>query len=1730
MLSWQKRAELAETALSRADAGRTRLRSALAEQRQEAEDKLIEQERQLLTAQRQLRELEASGGGAMSESQMDKLRVHIDSLLKEKELAAAEKELEAQNALLGSAHTFHVQQQRFQERLQAELAARHEKERQHEQSEQQLQARLQELTAKLNASSAAKKEGGDAAAASSTAVAAAAASTAAADAATPAGATTPAGAASGTAAPPGTPVTPAVPAGESGYISSMLGSVFGDTISKAEQLPALQASFRSAMEELSRQTAQNASLRAELKGLRDAAALRARASQLSLNGPSSPRVRPVISTPKATVDGEAEEETEADAEGDAEAERASVEQEKEWLEAASKGFETATARVQEATSQRKEVMRGLTDVLWQLKRSNPDEKLEARATYAELAKMKDAVERQEAAEAALSAAASLHGSEMKKATDQAKEMKQRAYLAEAAVKTLQRRLDAATPLGGGVGAAKPAGGGGGSVSVDEKHLQQTEQALEAAVAEAGERRKSEGLMQTELVSSRDLIAELESKLATATTKLSAAEGSLDKARDEHEIELRRADEKHASLNAKLSTQLNASRLAESRASKELVVAREAMHLKPTARLAAHACAAVTWRVPKEHHQTRAARLRLAMLLGRAAGRYRDEQAAALTRTLLHHSTALRTARDGAAEDAAKATARARELLEKYESAGAHAAAAAQTEAAAAEAASSASARAAEAEARAAEAEEAAAEAAAQKDDVEKKLAALEADTQSLRAAGEGAEALTAQLHALRAAQEGDVEAVQAELENERKRHAAAEEALLAEMETERAHSEVAVSEATAETQRARDAASESARLAREEVAAALGAHQAALDEAAAERKAVELRAEAAEAAAAAAEAASLEGKKEARNAGESERSSLEASLVAAREDLAAAKEAASAQGAKMEQVRHEAGARVAKAEAAAAAAVVAAEERTREATGEAKSSRARLAQLEAKVIGLEAEIAADRMTGGGGGGNGGNDGNGDGAQSAEAAAAASAMFKSVQSERESLRVELSEHKARAASKVDELRRRIGAFEADLSAAAAAKASAEEARSQMATQLRRAESSADSIKLEVGQVRREAEAEAEELRARVATAERSGRGEASKVTSELQAMRKQMAMREAALTEEAAAARRAVSEAEAKAQNRVAGTEAEHAHAIAAHRQAAQRAEGVAAEQERQRLVAEERLRALEASAAVERQQFDTWKAQQSTRLESSRAGGSEVQAQLQMRIKQMELAVQASASAADEARRRELAQGELVKQLQMRAQQAAQAAATAGKSRSSFGGGSGEVLAAMSQVQAHAEALQSELSATQQQLQRERAQALQAQEQHTTALANAMNQGVTAKTGAETAVTAAKFELQMSHQAAQEVRLQADLLKQRLTAQLQAEQKRAVAREATLSQQREQAAQSLALERAAHAATKRESGQVSASAEEELRAARALVSIREADAAVANTARWAAQQLTQTETQRASRMEKQLYAVERDLRAAREEAKRATAAAAAMALQRPMPVQATSTADDDDDGALIPGLGTPSTPPAGAGVRQPRGPAHDPEAAARPKPKPPPHPRPSSLPDYRQTYGYGEGGGRGGSLGGGGQSGAALAFRAYNTKKPPMGAMASALQQAAPGAIMRNVTRLITGGSKGLRQREAEALRERASIAAMRRRGKSREVADDSLDGLTARDIRESEGEEEGEDDGDEGEAIRGRASVTPSSTRSSIGGTIRRLLGGSTPSSVGRGALSEPPTPRRVF
>ena len=584
------------------------------------------------------------------------------------------------------------------------------------------------------------------------------------------------------------------------------------------------------------------------------------------------------------------------------------------------------------------------------------------------------------------------------------------------------------------------------------------------------------------------------------------------------------------------------------------------------------------------------------------------------------------------------------------------------------------------------------------------------------------------------------------------------------------------------------------------------------------------------------------------------------------------------------------------------------------------------------------------------------------------------------------------------------------------------------------------------------------------------------------------------------------------------------------------------------------MAAEQRANSLEQSAKAERAKWEEWKAQASQRLEHTRGGGAEREAQLSLRVKQMELAVQSAAAAADEAHKREQAQAELVKNLQMRYEQAAQAAAMAGSKKGSNDG----VMAAMKSVQAHAEALQHELNSTQSALQRERYQAQEMQKQHSNALAEALNNGVMARGEAERMSERAKHELSMSQQAAKEVRLQADLLKSRMAAQLSAEQKRAEAREATLSQQREQTAQALAMERAAHAATTREAEQKVAHAEETVRAAQAKVQSREADAAVANTARWASQQLVSQEQQRSSRLEKQIYELEKDIRKERNELKtiKQTHAAELKAAKagRPPPQQ-TLTADQllEGDDLLIPGLGTPATGGRGA--------ASEALDRSRPKPKPPSGPRPTSLPDYRQQYGgslSSRSSFEGRSGGGGG------IYDKSGGQNRNMGALASGIQNLTqPGGVVARVGRLIAsrsfGSSKSRRERDVALARERASM----RRGRNGD--EDTMTGLAGRESYEDEDEHsEGEmddvsrrrpstaptapvhsshpllfscaQDGGGTKAIRGRsasfphrssrpgAQVTP--TRQSFGQSILRTLGlgGKTPPSSGR------PTPRRVF
>ena len=386
------------------------------------------------------------------------------------------------------------------------------------------------------------------------------------------------------------------------------------------------------MEELARQTSANSSLRAELRALKDAEAQRQRSAHLTVASAAAaagtagtaatPQTAPGPKTPRTQGDGEEggmAEDGDEDAQTIVTTPAEQLDEQRKSLESASKGFEEATASLHEAASQRKEVLRGLSDVLWQLKRANPGESLEAKPTAMELEKAKAAIERQQAAEAALAAAAKSHAASLKEATDEAKSMKQRAYVAEAAVKSLQRRLEAAEGGGGGAAAAGGGGGGGaaaggggggggfgggrgggsGGPMVDESHLREVEMALEAAVEEASQLRQVDAENQTELTSSRETIATLESQLATRSERLMRLEDEVERVRSEGRNALREAHERHEAITSRLTTQLTSLGEAEARATRALAAASLRIGLSPAGRCAAKAVGAVACRIPLE---------------------------------------------------------------------------------------------------------------------------------------------------------------------------------------------------------------------------------------------------------------------------------------------------------------------------------------------------------------------------------------------------------------------------------------------------------------------------------------------------------------------------------------------------------------------------------------------------------------------------------------------------------------------------------------------------------------------------------------------------------------------------------------------------------------------------------------------------------------------------------------------------------------------------------------------------------------------------------------------------------------------------------------------------------------------------------------------------------------------------------------------------------------------------
>ena len=410
----------------------------------------------------------------------------------------------------------------------------------------------------------------------------------------------------------------------------------------------------------------------------------------------------------------------------------------------------------------------------------------------------------------------------------------------------------------------------------------------------------------------------------------------------------------------------------------------------------------------------------------------------------------------------------------------------------------------------------------------------------------------------------------------------------------------------------------------------------------------------------------------------------------------------------------------------------------------------------------------------------------------------------------------------------------------------------------------------------------------------------------------------------------------------------------------------------------------------------------------------------------------------------------------------------------------------------------------------------------------------------------------AQYELTLSRQAAGEVRLQADLLKQRLAAQLSAEQKRAEMRESTLAQQREAAAQALASERQAHASTKREASAAVSSAQEEVRSARALVLTREADAAMANTARWAAQKLAQQEAQRVSGLERKIAELEAGIKLAKEQAVQAAAQAAVQVSAARLAGGAGGgggnlVTDSPAEGELIPGLSTPSTPPADSRrARAPRLPSGGAAAMA-------------------SSGGGGGDGGGGGGGGGGGRSGSAARRGGGSSSGPssasPGGAVASAALRQFPrraasaqamaqtlkgagsaGSLLSKVGQMLAAtagvkGAKSARERELIAARERARAASILRQhrsgvGGSSDLADGS--GLMRAENYDSDGEEDDYDYASQMARVRRAGAGTPSSGgggRKSLNPLERlsQFLGGS-PQSRPKSAPPTPAVTRRVF
>ena len=418
--------------LERANAGRKRLRGALQEQREFADQQLKEVQRQMLTSQRQLRAAESGAEGPGSS--LADVQAKLEVLLGAAERDASRVELKAQTATLGAAHQLHVQQQEFVEKLQRELAAMRERERKWGRREGTLQAKLQEL---------AKEKG----------VANPAAATAA-----------------------------AKPTEQQTYLEQA-SAMFGAGATQAAQLSALQSSFRSAMAELAKQTAENQSIGAELAALKEEAKQRKKAAPALGGGggggggkaAATPRTAPRnADTATGDADGDADEAAEEEEEQptaeQVEAQRAAAEAATLALKEAAASFGSVLDGLNGIAEQRRSLEQGSRDITWQLKRLDPSETLEEGDDPKELKrKIKQAEAKQKQAEEAQAAAAHAHAAQLKRERDSARQAQQRATKAEMALKA-----------GGGGGGG---GGGASKAAVTAAKGSKEQMAAVAALAE-----------------------------------------------------------------------------------------------------------------------------------------------------------------------------------------------------------------------------------------------------------------------------------------------------------------------------------------------------------------------------------------------------------------------------------------------------------------------------------------------------------------------------------------------------------------------------------------------------------------------------------------------------------------------------------------------------------------------------------------------------------------------------------------------------------------------------------------------------------------------------------------------------------------------------------------------------------------------------------------------------------------------------------------------------------------------------------------------------------------------------------------------------------------------------------------------------------------------------------------------------------------------------------------------